>query len=248
MSNVRQTGQNGAVMLLLLGIISVIAICLTFIVESERLLLAQGQLKNVADTASYAGASHLLPDVFPLNSPLKKRGWISAKDAALRALDLNKPVLVSDKVWFAENTGYGEPSLLAVAAPDLNLSEEDPLLFQTVQRDNLLVTIERGIWYADENGQYSFLGLDSANQTTVDIECPGLGTPICPTGSIQKVWEVADAVRVTLEIDSPPFQWLTGFIGYNAFGRVRVSSIAIAQLEEEQFSNSSAESPSDSPN
>ncbi len=178
MSNARGNKQTGAVMLLLLGIISVIAICLTFIVESERLLLAQGQLKHVADAASYAGASHMLPDVFPMNSPLKKRGWISAKDAALRALDLNKPVLVSDEVWFAENKGYGKPSLLEVAAPDLSLSEKDPLLFQTIQRDNLLVTIERGVWFADADGNYSFLGLDSENQKTIDIECPGKGTPI----------------------------------------------------------------------
>lgn len=205
--------ESGAVLIVGLMLILFFLFIAALVLDIARIERVTLDLQQAADSSSLAGAAVLKPNPDGALSQDETLGWRAAKVLAFRLLSRNPVFSDSHEVSSGPTAG----SCNDLPAPIYDVS--DTWKCVEYEYPNLIVRIERGIYYADSGSQLIFSSMENLTDCCAQSPCRD-HVAFCSGGSGASPPDVSNAVRVSLTLKRIP----TIFAGLLHIGDVRMIS------------------------
>ena len=221
-SSASRDSERGAVLLVGLALILFFLFIAALVLDIARIERVTLDLQQAADASSLAGASVLKPVPDGTLDQTETLGWRAAKVITFRILSRN-PI-------FSDGHEVNGGPLAATGCNELPVpiyDQDDTWKCVELDYPNLIVRIERGVYYNDGSGQLLFSAMDNLTDCCAQSPCRE-HVAYCAGGGAAAPPEVSNAVRVRLTLKRIP----TIFAGLLHIGEVRnISREAVSSLQ-----------------
>lgn len=215
--------ERGAVLIIGLMLILFFLFIAALVLDIARIERVTLDLQQAADAASLAGAAVLKPNPDSSLEASETLGWRAAKVLAFRLLGRNSV--------FSDGHEVNGGPLAASSCTDLPTPIYDTSdTWKCIEFDypNLIVRIERGIYYNDGSGQLLFSSMENLPDCCAQSPCRDHVAYCSSSGVTAEPPQVSNAVRVALTLKRIP----TIFAGILHVGDVRlITRQAVSSLQ-----------------